>query len=233
MTSDLRLLTDIDVGQQRGGQTEDEHQDVGHGQIDDEVVGDVAHARRPTDDGHHQQVADQSHQEHHGVREAVDGRHGGAVPVPELAGADAAGAARSATTAAGAVVLVHAVPAPGHRGSGVAAASGPAAGPVTGHPGRRGAGLGGRHRRQHVEQRVAEHVHQARFDDHRDGCRRESCTGHRLPGGRHAVLVSINHLRQARAGFVSSENEKKSLVRERNTNRFLRSDLRVAEPKSY
>lgn len=84
------------------------------------------------------------------------------MPVPELAGADAAGARAAAHVRA--VVLVRAVR-PGRRGPGVAAAARPVARAVRRrHRGRRR--LGGRHRRQHVEQRVAQHVHQARFDDH-------------------------------------------------------------------
>jgi len=156
-------LTDIDVGQERGGQTEDEHQYVGHGQVDDEVVGDVAHPGRSADDGHHQQVADQPDQEYHGVREAVDGRHGGAVPVPELAGADATGTAGPGTAAHSAAVVFVVVH--GRPGT-VDATTGTVAGSVRRHCGRHGRRLGGRHWRQHVEQRVAQHVHQARFDDH-------------------------------------------------------------------
>lgn len=48
-----KRLTDIDVGQERGWQTEDEHQNVGHGQVDDEIIGDVPHPGWPTDDGYH------------------------------------------------------------------------------------------------------------------------------------------------------------------------------------
>lgn len=163
------LLTDIDVGQQRGGQAEHQHQYVGHGQVDDEIVGDVAHPGRPVHHGHDQQVAHQAHQEHHGVRETEDGRHGRAVPVPEFAGAAAC------ATAAAAGVAVTVVAAVGHgvhlQRDGqhvvVAEVRRTHAGPVAGERGA--AGLGGRHRSQHVEQRVAQHVHQARFDDHPSG----------------------------------------------------------------
>lgn len=130
-----RGLTDIDVGQERGGQTEDEHQYVGHGQVDDEIVGNVAHPGRPADHRHHQQIADQPDQEHHGVRETVDGRHGGAVPVPELAGADATGTAGPGTaTHPGAVVFVVV---DGRTGT-VGAATGTVAGTVRRHGGRYG-----------------------------------------------------------------------------------------------
>lgn len=44
-------LTVVYVGEQRGRKTEDDHQHVSHGQIDDEVVGGSAHAWRSVEVG--------------------------------------------------------------------------------------------------------------------------------------------------------------------------------------
>lgn len=69
------LLTHKDVADKRGGQTEDNDQDVGNGQVDNEVVGDSAHTRSTQDDGDDKAVADESDDEHHDVGHTVDNGH--------------------------------------------------------------------------------------------------------------------------------------------------------------
>ena len=69
-------LTVVDVAEQRDWDTEDGHEDVGDGEVGDEVVvGDVPHARRADDDEHDHGVADEGAEEDGGVGHGVDGDH--------------------------------------------------------------------------------------------------------------------------------------------------------------
>jgi len=78
------LLTDKDVGGERGREAEDDDEDVGERQVDDEVVGDRPHSGRAEDDGDDEAVADEADGEDDQVGDAVDGRHGRRVAVHEL-----------------------------------------------------------------------------------------------------------------------------------------------------
>ena len=68
-------LTVIKIGEQRYRQTEETHQYIGHGQVDDEVVGERVHVRRAVDDGDDEHVARQAEDEDERVGERVDDDH--------------------------------------------------------------------------------------------------------------------------------------------------------------
>ena len=63
--------------QQRDGQDEDADQNVGHGQIGEEIVGNSAHRRVIEDGGDDERVVEHPD---HGDRGVGDGQHGHAVP---------------------------------------------------------------------------------------------------------------------------------------------------------
>lgn len=78
------VLTDEDVAHQRGRQAENDHKHIGHRKIDDEKIGDGAHAGRPVYDGDDKTVADETDHEDDHIRHAVDRRHCHAVPVESI-----------------------------------------------------------------------------------------------------------------------------------------------------
>ena len=75
MHADQTRLTVVEVDDEVDGHAEERHEDVGHGQVDEEVVGDAVH-RLLLDDHHDDHdVADKRRHEHHGVRDGVNDDH--------------------------------------------------------------------------------------------------------------------------------------------------------------
>lgn len=77
----MKLLTNEEVANKRGRQAEDNDQDVGDGEIHNEVVGNGAHARGAQHDGNDEAVADQAHQKDKDIGDTVDNGHGQRVAV--------------------------------------------------------------------------------------------------------------------------------------------------------
>lgn len=79
-------LTCDDVVQEGGGHAEDPHQEVAHGQVQDEQVGDRPHVSAPQDDEAHDSVAHHAHEEDEQVGHDEDGGGGRLVQVESHVG---------------------------------------------------------------------------------------------------------------------------------------------------
>lgn len=77
----MGVLTDEDVGKEGGRQAKNNDEHVSDGEVDNEIVGDVAHSGRAVDDGYDEHVADEPHDEDGYVGDAEDNGKGEGVPV--------------------------------------------------------------------------------------------------------------------------------------------------------
>lgn len=78
------ILTDKNVAHQRGRQTEDNDEHVGHREIDDEEIRDGPHAGWSVHHSDNATIADQTDYEDDYVCHTVDRWHGHAVPVKPI-----------------------------------------------------------------------------------------------------------------------------------------------------
>lgn len=74
-------LTIKEMSYECGGHDDDVHEEVRHGQVSDEHVGDGAHAWRPYDHRHHEAVPHHAHERHQDVGDAVEDGDGEGVTV--------------------------------------------------------------------------------------------------------------------------------------------------------